>query len=888
MAKEEKKLHSFNSFNAGEYSPDLAGRVDIESFGSSARCLLNMLSLVSGGVKKFYGTTHVTEVVPEWNRAKIKFVPFINQYEPMAFVFWGIEDEMVDGGSSISIGLVCGNSYKPLDIKFPSSVNVNEMRWKQINDVILFAHKSIQPTAIKFYGKNELGEYVFVSENISFKDVPYFPVGTTDDFAGTLIADGLSGRVNLTISDSVPEVRAYLPSPMDKQSTYTRHRRFEMGLAALASRANSSSVSLLRVRGGTETVLCSGVCNVTNKSDHTITDTITREKILQVVKSVYSDSKIVDDYIKIDGVDDHQNGDSYYMTLSIGSMYMLGGEELFPAKFSTSKSHTPSTTSLDALNAKDWVGRKIKFYIDSKTVVQPWWQGKKVDRGDYVFSNGHWYKADNSGDCGNVQPSHTSGIMSDGNVSWIYVHSGSNTATVVDISEKTETKTITITVLVTGGELPANKFNDEYIFENYAWSIWGRDGVHPSDIYMVGNRLGFVCNTRGYGAWNSLSVVDDYFDFSTEEYGQQLDTSAIVHLIPNNESGVICWVLSRKNVYMGSYSGEFNIKSPNDVLTPLATQTDNISNTGGKAVVPLKYKELNLFVGSTGKELYTIGYDYTIDDYTPQSLGYMTDHIMDKGITRLEALNNKDRNIYLLHNTKQLSLLHYVKEQKILGFSELNLGCDVLDFVTTYAQDEVAGYVATKRNDGKVTIERLATAEPTYMWDAINIEGEFTGVAHHANKEVWVKYGDGLSQFVRVTLDDKGVSNKIPKSNKYQVGLPMMCEIHTQPAFGDKVEGHQQQSLYIYARLNKSGSFDYGSSVDFSKYVHYDAWKDSQDWDGEKRLYTGDIMLNIPLGYAEAANVGDGPYPNTTGVGVNFRSDTPEPFNLLSIQEIYK
>jgi len=151
-----------------------------------------------------------------------------------------------------------------------------------------------------------------------------------------------------------------------------------------------------------------------------------------------------------------------------------------------------------------------------------------------------------------------------------------------------------------------------------------------------------------------------------------------------------------------------------------------------------------------------------------------------------------------------------------------------------------------------------------------------------------------LSQFVKVTLDENGdVSHDIytgvylPTAKKFAVGLPMVSELHTQPAFGQKVEGHQQQSLSVYVRLNKSGAFEYGCSVDFDKYFAYDMWNAQQEYSVAHRLYTGDIKLDIPLGYAEAQNQGEGKYPNDTAVGLNIRSDSPEPLNILSIQEIY-
>lgn len=899
----EKKVHTYTSFNSGEYSPELAGRVDLESFGASTRHMSNMMSQISGGIKKFYGTRHITEITPDAGASRVKFVPFINKYEPMMLVFFG-STEITGVSPEVKIGLIYGDNYRLLNIVLPSSVDVDEMRWKQINDVMILTHASIQPMSIVFYGVDSNGDYIFQSQSINFTEIPYFPVGGLQDFTGELEATGISGKITLSVPSGEMGVRTNFPSPLLNTSTYTRSYRssrthdfvFEPYFTV-----SNSTVQLIRRRSGVDTVLASGICNQNTQGrssnngegrKYWVDDTITRERILQVIKSVstYKNSYLYGDQIIVVGVSDNQAGDEYYLHLTTGAIvYNKTSATVIPSASYNSILYETQLVDLDKFVPEELIGRKIKFYFNDDTVISPWWQGKTgVQIGDYCYSNGHWYKAESAGTCGNIQPSHIFGMMSDGGVTWRYVHSGTGTATI------TAATSTTMTALVNGEELPNVYKSGKYKFRNYAWSIWGYHGVHPSEVYMVGNRLGFICNTDGYGAWNSLSVTDDYYNFSTEEYGEQLDTSAIVHLIGNNESGAINWVLSRKNVYMGSYSGEYNIKgASNNILTPTQTVVDNISNMGGKPVIPLKYKELNMFVGPTGKELYTIGYDYTIEDYTPHSLGYLTQHIMDKGVRRIEALKNLDRNIYLLHDTNELSLFNYAREQKVMGFSELDFGDEVVDFATTYANEEVAGYVATVRNGGKITIERLAIESPTYMFDTMVVgngtPGPIPTTTHFAGKIVWVEYGDEFENFVPAEFDENGdIITAVPASGYYRIGLPMLSELHTQPAFGQKVEGNSQQSLYVNLRLNKSGSFEYGCSVDFDKYYPYKVWDNSQNWGDKHDLFTGDATLNIPLGYTENANQGDGPYPNTTGVGINIRSDTPEPLNLLAIQEIYK
>ena len=205
----DRKPQLYTNFNSGEYSPELSGRIDLESFGSSTRFMSNMLSQISGGVKKFYGTTHIAEVTPDAGQSQVKFIPFINRYEPMVLVLWGCDPETdVTNIDSVKVGLIYGDNYKVLtSITFPTIAKVNEVRWKQINDTIIFAHKNVQPFAIRFYGIDSNGNYDFRAENITFTDIPYFPVGGSNDYNGTFIASGISGIITLSVPSGMSLIK---------------------------------------------------------------------------------------------------------------------------------------------------------------------------------------------------------------------------------------------------------------------------------------------------------------------------------------------------------------------------------------------------------------------------------------------------------------------------------------------------------------------------------------------------------------------------------------------------------------------------------------------------------------------------------------------------------
>lgn len=919
----DKKVQQITAFNSGEYSDKLAGRVDIEPFAHSARLISNFMAEPTGGLKKFYGTDFITEIE---DPTELVMVPFINSYGTMALV-------MKPG----KVGLLWANTYSELEIDTPNVRNLSLLRWQQINDRLIFVHPDRQPFSIDFYGMTDEGEPRFLPGTISFDEVPYFPIGYTGEYNKELVANGIAGTVTLTIPADTTEIAMPWPEPLVNTSDWVRTSLTgeyidDNGNYYHKSRDVCSvepmKVEIVRVRGGGESVIASATIDgkftlgngstsydknpdwpssimtlaasvrpgipglhpgTVNTPTYTFNDTLSREMLAKALRgTVFNRTSIQNNVLVLvgDEFSDHLEGDSYYMRLTTYDM-KVDGYVVRPAD-------GPYTTSQvfvaqNKIDVENVIGRKLKVWMNTDEVITPWWQGREIKTGDtmpIVYSNGHYYRcASASGTCGNIQPSHLKGYASDGGVDWLYLHSGYVTGTIVGADETH------ITLQLPDGAYMPILSTSERRFKTFQWSIWGKGGVHPSQIYMQNNRLGLICNTESFGAWNSLSCSDNYFDFSTEQYGQQLDTSAIVHLIPNNPDNKINWVLSFNQLYLGSYSGEFTIGAPNKtVLTPTTLMVNRVSVLGGTNVMPLKYKELNLFVGSTGQELYTVGYDYTRDDYVPKSLGYLTEHLLEQGIKRMEAINNRDQNVYLVHDNGNLSILNYVSDQQILGYSRVNLEGFVRDFCYTYSNQTRAAYVAVQRRDGYVCLEMVSLYEPTYMLSTeyVPMSTSTTYAApRFAGKKVYL-VNVTADTFELVDWPEDGIMPLDCTTGDYIIGQEMTCELHTQPAFGRKAEGLQQQAIMMSLRLLESGTFEFGASNDFKTMFPYKVWGKDDAWGEWHKTFTGDATLNIPTGYAKNANEGTGPYANSTGIGINIRATTPEPFNLLSIMEVYQ
>lgn len=627
--------------------------------------------------------------------------------------------------------------------------------------------------------------------------------------------------------------------------------------------------------------------------------TLSIQNILASLQSMFPSAVVSGDYIIFtDAVPDHQAGDEYAIRIvqdaSTSSYGTTNSKTIEGVTYNFKPSYdawtdtgtfAEPTSASDTFTETNMVGRKIKFQIESEKTVNAWAEGISVNSGEIYFSDYNYYIATSSGTTGSVQPIHHQGIVSDGAVTWEYLHSGYGTATVIEVQDSSH-----LTAVVDGFLPVLETGQNNYIWRNYQWSMWGYHQRYPNQVFFYKGRLGFFCPTDGYGCWLQLSKTDNFYDFSTVSFGQVLDTCAVNSLVTGHKDNNINWILSGDRLYCGSYAGEYNIFGKDGAISPTSCIIDPVTCIGGAPVQALRFSGLNLFIGRLFNEIYSIQYDYTTDDYAPDNIGFMSSHLLDEKVRRWVSLNNSDRNIYFNTAHSTLRIINYVKETKNLGYFRLNLGNNVMDLAASDAGPVSSIYFMVDRENG-CFLERATSDEPNYMLaeDRVQLDSfEVVSFPNYANQEVWVK-DNNVGYFYKTTIGPNGEFNNRYEWLDFSVGLPMYCSLHGQPSAGEKLEGLQQKSIRFIVRLRESGDFSYGSSVDFSKTYRYNDWNvtNSQEWNQAHKLITGDIQLPASFGYTVGKNQGAGLYPNDTGVALNLFSDTPEPFTLLSVSNIY-
>lgn len=548
-------------------------------------------------------------------------------------------------------------------------------------------------------------------------------------------------------------------------------------------------------------------------------------------------------------------------------------------------------------NDTNMVGRRIKIGMEHTQEgggIKSWAEGIEVKAGDIVYSDGHYYRCMAGTKCGQTQPTHTVGTYSDGAVSWLYLHSGYGYVTITSVNDAFEMEGYVDSLL----PYTEGSAEQPHSWNNYQWSMWGYNGKYPNNVFMFNGRLGYTLNTDGYGSWLQLSKSDEFDDFSVEEHGEVLDTSAINTLISEYTENKINWVISGYRLYMGSYSGEYNVSGGSEdkkVVTPGNISILPVSQAGGGPVKATKFEDLNLFASADRKQIFSLKYDYTTDDYSPNDIGFAGDDLLSAGISSMWHLRGYDRNLYLRTDDNKLMLINRPEDVKALGFFRVDMQGDVLEHCVSNANGQSTQFVLVKRGD-TYTVEFI---QPDYDSHMLNTkmytpeEGkEYVDTSitdtMFAGQTVYVCDGN-TGEYQRQNVGEDGLLFVPYVTDSVLVGIEMPCELHTHPLYNDKFETTQQKSVRYSIRVVNSGAFSYGSSHDFNKWYDYVSANTvaGQSYGSAPKLMTGDIKLPSSFGYQVAQNAADSKYPNDTAVALSLKAVTPEPFNLLLVSSMY-
>ena len=189
--------HIVSTFTAGELSPRMFGRTDLQQYYNGAQEISNFLLMKQGGAIRRSGTRYVTGVKTSANFTRL--VPFQYSVTQTYILEFGDLYMRVYRDSGQLIDPTPGGS--PTEITSPwTTAMLPDLKFTQSNDVMIICHPLVQARELSRTAASDAESSTWSLAKFNNVDGPYIDVNTS---AITLTPSALTGSITVTASASL-------------------------------------------------------------------------------------------------------------------------------------------------------------------------------------------------------------------------------------------------------------------------------------------------------------------------------------------------------------------------------------------------------------------------------------------------------------------------------------------------------------------------------------------------------------------------------------------------------------------------------------------------------------------------------------------------------------
>lgn len=352
------------------------------------------------------------------------------------------------------------------------------------------------------------------------------------------------------------------------------------------------------------------------------------------------------------------------------------------------------------------------------------------------------------------------------------------------------------------------------------------------------------------------SCVDDFTNFRVGS-----DDSDALHLtLASDNQSEICWICAVRELLMGTSDSEWVISSASG--SPLTASTAGFhrqSSVGSAGLAPHAVENTILFIQRGGKRLREISYKLESDGFTATDSSILAEHLLRSGVREWCVQRGCNFYVWLLMNDNSVAVLTLNPEQNITAWQRIVFhGRKVVQMTTLPGvsgnEDEV-WFVLQNPVSGYLSVERIR--EDSAYLDGVTeatvqTDGELSGLSHLAGRQVRYAlsgaWEDGAASGV-VTADGKLEIKGAVIGSVYEVGTPYISELQTMPLEGQNSFNSVRQMSRVRLRLMESDLYFSYQTTGASCWETYTAGVDKLTVP-----YTGSVRLS----QMPCADVGQG------------------------------
>lgn len=405
---------------------------------------------------------------------------------------------------------------------------------------------------------------------------------------------------------------------------------------------------------------------------------------------------------------------------------------------------------------------------------------------------------------------------------------------------------------------------------DWSFGAFGVRNGYPCTVEFHQGRLWFG-GTPGQPQTLWASRVDDFSAFTP---GIPADSPMILTMAASQQNR-ISWIASLRGLMIGTSEGEWRLSATNsEGLNASNAGFERHSGVGSASLDALSVENSLLFVQQGGMKVRELFYSLEADGYQTRDVSLLSDHLLGEGIVdwtvqRSTAFHvwcvlgdgsavcmtlNREQNVVAWH-------AHRLEHGRILSVASLRGSRNTPDEEVWFAVARGAG------EDACITVECMADGNACLdaCTEAV-VKGEMlSGLIHLAGCGAFLVDSDGACMDIGVDGAGNAACPGKGDGETVSVGLAAPAEVRTMPLETLETLGCFKKHLGARVLLHESTlKFRYGTGAP-------EAWRDFQPGRyGVSEPYSGYVRMSHNYGTDEQSSFA-------------LRVETPAPFNLLAL-----
>lgn len=382
-----------------------------------------------------------------------------------------------------------------------------------------------------------------------------------------------------------------------------------------------------------------------------------------------------------------------------------------------------------------------------------------------------------------------------------------------------------------------------FFTRKWSFGAYGARNGYPSFSGLHQGRLWF----GGFPGMPTTLIASGVNDFANFQVSSADDSALHLTLATDNQSR-ICWVCPTRSLLVGTTESEWTLGAADGgTMTPSNAAFARQSSVGSEIMPAQGVENTVFYVQRGGKRMREISYKLTADGFTSTDTSLLSEHLFTAGVRVYAVQRGTDTRLWVLMRDGTLAVLTTNTEQQVTAWQRIALqGRQVLNLATLPSrlggEDEV-WLIVRNESSGCCTIERLS-ATPVFADGCVS--AEFSTAAGSAGEHL-----AGLSGFVcpvgkpteaRAVNFGPGGAFTIPDfvpGTTYTCGAGFCSELQTMALENMRSYNTVRQEGRVRLRvLDSDPAFDYKGTL-AEQWEHYEPARDARSYP-----HSGDIRVS--------------------------------------------